>query len=258
MLPEEVEEALGLLDTAERTATPISPLTARWPGLDVSAAYEIQDRSLRGRLGRGDVLVGVKLGLTSVAKQRSMNVDVPLTAWLTEGMRFPRSAVPFCAPRAEPEIVFVLGERLAGPNMSPERALDAVAEVRAGIEIIDSRFEDYRFSLPDVVADNGSAAGFVLGDRAVPATEMDLSTERCCLSVDGEPVAVATGAAVLGHPARALALAANVLAARGFVLEAGWIVLTGGLTDAVPLERGTVVEALFDHLGMVSVSDDEI
>ncbi|WP_218041316.1 hypothetical protein [Acrocarpospora macrocephala] len=70
----------------------------------------------------------------------------------------------------------------------------------------------------------------------------------------GAVVDTATGAAVQGHPARALALAANALAERGLALEEGWIVLTGGMTDAVPLEPGRPVTAEFTHLGTLTVS----
>jgi 2-oxo-3-hexenedioate decarboxylase len=64
----------------------------------------------------------------------------------------------------------------------------------------------------------------------------------------------ATGAAVQGHPAEALALAANALAERGLALEAGWIVLTGGMTDAVFVEPGKQIVAEFTHLGSVTVA----
>ncbi|MFB9199343.1 hypothetical protein ACFFWA_40905 [Actinomadura verrucosospora] len=70
-------------------------------------------------------------------------------------------------------------------------------------------------------------------------------------------VDTATGAALQGHPARALALAANSLAERGLALEEGWMVLTGGMTDAVPLEPDRPVTAEFTHLGGVTVSCGE-
>ena len=60
------------------------------------------------------------------------------------------------------------------------------------------------------------------------------------VEVDGAVVDSATGAAVHGHPAEALALAANELAARGLAIEAGWIVLTGGMTDAVFAPPGSL------------------
>nr|WP_034289772.1 fumarylacetoacetate hydrolase family protein [Amycolatopsis benzoatilytica] len=231
-------------------------LTETWPDLDLATAYAIQDEALRLRQERGETVVGVKLGLTSRAKQERMGIAEPLLAWLTDAMVLPAGApMPrLIHPRAEPELVFVMGERLAGPGVTAATALAAVSRVYGGIEIIDSRYRDYRFTLPDVVADNGSSALFGLGPVGVAPTELDLSLEAALLEVDGQIVDTATGAAVQGHPAEALALAANSLAARGLALEPGWLVLTGGMTDAVDLRPGARVAAHFSHLGSVTIT----
>ena len=159
-------------------------------------------------------------------------------------------------PRAEPEIVFVMGRRLARSRRHRgRRRLPAVARVYGGVEIIDSRYADFRFALPDVVADNASSASFVAGSRRHrDPTALDLALEACVLEVDGEVVDSATGAAVQGHPAEALALAANALAERGLAIEAGWIVLTGGMTDAVFVNAGTVASVSFTNLGTINIS----
>lgn len=252
-----VEQAAELLLDAERSATDRPPLTDEWPQLDLATAYAVQDETLRRRQAAGDKLVGVKLGLTSLAKQRRMGVDAPLTAWITESMLLPEGApVPLdrlIHPRIEPEIVFVLGERLAGPGVTPQSALRAVREVRAGLDVIDSRYRDFRFTLPDVVADNASSGAFVLGSRVLSPQDLDLVGEECELFLDGQAVDRATGAAVQGNPAAALALAANQLGARGLALEPGWIVLSGGLTDAVAVGAGNRVEARYTSLGSVAL-----
>ncbi|GAA3556041.1 fumarylacetoacetate hydrolase family protein [Amycolatopsis ultiminotia] len=244
--------AQELLDAKQERAQ----LTESWPELDLATAYAIQDEALRLRRERGETVVGVKLGLTSRAKQQRMGIDAPLLAWLTDAMVLPAGApVPeLIHPRAEPELVFVLGERLAGPGVTAATALAAVSHVYGGIEIIDSRYRDYRFTLPDVVADNGSAARFGIGSVGLPPAGLDLSLEAALVEVDGQIVDTATGAAVQGHPAEALALAANALAARGLALEPGWLVLTGGMTDAVELRPGSHVAAHFSHLGSVTIS----
>ncbi|MBB4687880.1 2-keto-4-pentenoate hydratase [Amycolatopsis jiangsuensis] len=244
--------AQELLDAKQERAQ----LTESWSELDLATAYAIQDEALRLRKERGETLVGVKLGLTSRAKQQRMGVDAPLLAWLTDGMVLPAGApMPkLIHPRAEPEIVFVMGERLTGPGVTAATALAAVSQVYGGIEIIDSRYRDYRFTLPDVVADNGSAARFGVGPVGLPPSSLDLSLEAALLEVDGQIVDTATGAAVQGHPAEALALAANTLSERGLALEPGWVVLTGGMTDAVELRPGARVAAHFSHLGSVTVS----
>jgi 2-oxo-3-hexenedioate decarboxylase len=248
--------ASALLD-AEASGAPVAPLSDSWDGLDLATAYAVQDETLRRRLARGERLVGVKLGLTSKAKQQRMNLSSPLTAWLTSAMLFssgdpvPRDRLRLIHPRAEPEIVFVLGSRLAGPGVTVVDALAAVSAVYCGIEVIDSRYRDFRFTLPDVVADNGSSGCFALRPAGVPAGSLDLASEACLLEVNGQVHDSATGAAVLGHPAAALALAANDLGRRGLAMEPGWIVATGGMTDAVPCPPGVTVAAHFTNLGSV-------
>jgi 2-oxo-3-hexenedioate decarboxylase len=246
------EAAAALLGTVSER----SPLSEEWPGLDVDTAYAIQDEALRLRRARGETLIGLKLGLTSRAKQERMGIDSPLLAWLTDAMVLPAGVPvpPLIHPRAEPELVFVLGRRLAGPGVTAATALAAVERVYGGIEVIDSRYADYRFTLPDAVADNGSSAYFAVGPVGVPPSSLDLSLEAALLEVDGQVVDTATGAAVQGHPAEALALAANALGARGLALEPGWLVLTGGMTDAVPIHRGSRVAAHFSHLGSITLS----
>jgi 2-oxo-3-hexenedioate decarboxylase len=256
-----VGEAAGILLDAEAQARARTPLTDEWHDLDLKTAYEIQDETLKRRLARGERLVGVKLGLTSVAKQRTMHIDRPLVAWLTDTMSLePGTAIGpgLIHPRAEPEIVFVLGRRLAGPGVTAPEALGAVESCYAGVEVIDSRFADFRFTLPDVVADNASASRFVVGPIGVAPEGLDLSLEACLLHVDGEAVDSATGAAVQGHPAQALAFAANTLAERGLALEAGWTVLTGGMTDAVSMPPGTTLTAEFTHLGTVELHAEQL
>lgn len=253
----DVDRAAEVLLGAERDRADRSPLSDDWPDLDLATAYAVQDEALRRRVESGQHVVGVKLGLTSRAKQQRMGIDAPLTAWLTDAMVLPAGApVPLdrlIHPRAEPEIVFLLGERLAGPGVTAAGALSAVQAVYSGIEIIDSRYTDFRFTLPDVVADNASSAAFALGPAARSPLGLDLALEACLLEVDGQVVDSATGAAVQGHPAEALALAANDLGRRGHALEPGWLVLTGGMTDAVFVEPGTTVSAHFTSLGSVSL-----
>ncbi len=254
----DVERAVGVLMAAEADRRDLEPITDEWPDLDLATAYAVQDEVLRRKVAAGERVVGVKLGLTSRAKQQRMGVDSPLTGWLTDAMVLPTGApVPqdeLIHPRAEPEIAFVLGRPLAGPGVTAATAMAAVDRVYGGLEIIDSRYRDFRFTLPDVVADNASSARFVLGAVGLPPDRLDLALEAVLVEVGGAIVDSATGAAVQGHPAEALALAANDLGRRGLRLEAGWLVLTGGMTDAVPVSPGAKVAAHFTSLGSVTVS----
>jgi len=246
-----------LLD-AEATRTARTSLAADRPGLTLAMAYQAQDIALDVRSARGEVTTGVKLGLTSRAKQRQMGVDAPSVAWLTDVMALPAGApVPrsrLIHPRAEPEIAFVMGSRLAGPGVTAAQAMAAVHWVVGAVEIIDSRYSGFKFTLEDAVADNNSSGVYVTGPVLRNPDQLDLSMEACLLEVDGQVVDTATGAAVQGHPGEALAFAANTLAERGHTIEAGWIVLTGGMTDAVPVEPGGRVAAHFTSLGSITIS----
>lgn len=237
------------------------PFTDEWDGLDLDTGYAIQDLNLQKRLDRGERLIGVKLGLTSRAKQQRMGVHFPFVAWLTDAMVLPvGDPVPqgtLIHPRIEPEIVFVMGDRLEGPGVTAAQAMAAVETVWGGAEVIDSRYRDFRFKAGDVSADNASSGAFVTGPIGLPPAELDLATEAVLVEVDGVIVDSATGAAVQGHPGEALALAANDLARRGHAIEAGWIVLTGGMTDAVFAPPGSSVGMHFTSLGSVFLAGGE-
>jgi 2-oxo-3-hexenedioate decarboxylase len=253
-----VERAAAELLAAEDGRFDRDPITDEWPDLDVSTAYAIQNETLRRREARGEKLIGVKLGLTSRAKQRRMNVASPLVAWLTDAMILPAGEpVPqdmLIHPRVEPEIVFVMKSRLAGPGVTAAQALTAVEAVYAGAEVIDSRYRDFRFTLTDVIADNASSGAFILGPIARGPYDVDLALEAVLVEVDGKVVDSATGAAVQNHPAEALALAANDLGRRGKSIEAGQIVLTGGMTDALPAGPGSRTAFHFTTLGSIFIS----
>jgi 2-oxo-3-hexenedioate decarboxylase len=133
----------------------------------------------------------------------------------------------------------------------------AVDSVWGGAEVIDSRYRDFRFTAGDVAADNASSAAFTTGTVGLPPSDLDLALEAALVEVHGVVVDSATGAAVQGHPGEALALAANDLARRGHAVEAGWIVLTGGMTDAVFAPPGTSVAFHFTHLGSVFLHGGE-
>jgi 2-oxo-3-hexenedioate decarboxylase len=258
-----VSERLGVPEYAARLAAAAAgrasaePPTASAPDLDVAAAYEIQDAVVEARVRAGHPVVGAKLGLTSVAKQRQMKVGEPIYGWLTADMRIDVGAPLVCArfgqPRIEPEVAFVLGRDLDGPGVGAAEVLAATAAVTVALDVLDSRYTGYAFTLPDVVADNASAAGFVLGGTLAAPQGIDLRLVGCVLEVNGRLVATAAGAAVLGHPAAALAWLVRSLAARGRGLRAGQVVMGGALTEAFEVEPGDSVAVRIDRLGTIEV-----
>jgi 2-oxo-3-hexenedioate decarboxylase len=125
--------------------------------------------------------------------------------------------------------------------------------VLPAVEIIDSRYRDFKFDLKSVIADNTSASRFVAGSRARAVDELDLRTLGVVLEKNGKVVAMAAGAAVLGHPLTAVAMLANHLGARGQSIPAGSFVMTGGMTEAIAVEAGDSICARFQDLGSVGM-----
>ncbi len=246
------------MSLAERLAEAIGERRAIEPPaeeLSVDAAYEAQEELL-GLLG-GEI-VAAKLGLTSRAKQEQMNVSEPLYGWLTASMRLASGEevqrAAMIQPRVEPEIAFSIGARLEGPDITFGDVLDATEAVLPALDVLDSRFAGYRFTLPAVIADNASSGRFRLGEPVSLTSDIDLRLTGCVFEKNGELQATATGAAVLDHPAAAVAWFVRKLAERGRYLPAGTVVLAGALTAAVAIEPGDFVQATFDRLGSVELS----
>ncbi len=251
------EDAEATLRSARGSRRAVTPFTDADPALDAAWGYGVQDLDRQQRLTAGESVIGTKLGLTSEAKQQRMNVAEPIVGFLTDVMRVDEHSVAaslgrWIQPRIEPEIAFVTGRDISG-HLTLAEAARAVEAVTVAAEIIDSRYDDYRFRLPDVVADNTSAAGLVAG-RSVRLDDLDALVDvRCELEVDGQVVHAATGAAILGHPLHAIVHLATHLGQQGRTLPAGSLVLAGALTDAVPLVAGSSYVIRMDRLGALTL-----
>lgn len=249
----DLHDLAGRLAKAVADRTAIDRLTDEAPDLDIPTAYAVQ-RILRDQAGP---LAGWKLGVTSRAKQRQVGVNEPVYGFLAAAhavdLGAPVHLGPLINPRAEPEIVFTMGADLAGPSVTAADVLAATASVAVGIEILDSRYKDYRFTTADVVADNTSAGRYVVGTPVAPLG-VDLRLVGVVLERNGEVVATASGSASLGHPAAAVAWLARALSAEGEGLRAGEVVLSGALTVAEPVRPGDVVVASIDRLGTVELA----
>ncbi len=131
---------------------------------------------------------------------------------------------------------------------------DAVEAVVGSLEIIDSRIAEWRITLPDTIADNASYGAVIVGGFRVPLSTIEVTTLPVSLAVNGEVVARATGAAVMGSPLRAVAWLANRLGELDVSLQPGRVVLPGSVCPAAPVADGDTVTAEFGDLGVVEVS----
>jgi 2-oxo-3-hexenedioate decarboxylase len=243
------------LIAAERDRAAIRPFTRRLPFLDVETAYKAQALFVEHRLRAGERVIGAKLGMTSRVKRNALGIHEPVYGRLTSGMVLaydePLDLGKLIHPRAEPEIAFLIGRPIE-PSTTVTGVLAATEAVFPAIEVVDTRYAE-PFQLPDSVADNAGAARVVLGAQARRPSELDDLRYTGCVFRCRGGFETAAGGAAMGHPAAAVAWLATALGGRGEHLEAGTVVLTGGLTASVLLEPGGVVTAEFDGLGSVGV-----
>ena len=252
-----IDEAAGLLFTADADRAPIGPLTERFPAMDLADAYSVQQVNLIRRLRAGRVLVGHKIGLTSEPMQTLLGVDEPDFGYVLDDMVVPDGAsVPgerFCAPRVEPEVAFLLRDPLRGPGVTPDDVRAATESVAVALEIVDSRIADWKLTLRDTVADNASSGAVLLGPW-VSVDGLDLTSAQASLQLTGTEIDSGLGSAVLGDPAAAVAWLANALAPFGTDILPGQFIMSGSFTTAAFVHPDDSASATISGLGTVSLT----
>jgi 2-oxo-3-hexenedioate decarboxylase len=245
------------LEQAELTATAVTKITDAHPGMDWEDAYAIQDGIRAAKAARGAPVAGLKMGLTSSAKIAQMGVKEPIYGFLNGEHEYKSGAdintARLIHPKVEAEIGFVLRQPLQGPGCDIDQVLAATAYVVAAVEVIDSRYEHFKFDVKSVIADNTSAACYIVGSLHQGVIGRDLQTVALEMRKNGAVAATATGADVLGHPAASVAMLANMLGERGQAIPAGVLILSGGATEAIDVAAGDQITVDCQWLGKVSM-----
>ncbi len=249
-------EAVASLLESHRTKVQGRRPSEMFPDIEIEDSYAISSAVAAEKVKQGRKIIGHKIGLTSKAMQASSKIDEPDYGYLFDDLLLHDGAkVPFedfCVPKVEPELTFVLKEPLKGPGIGLIDVLRATEWVIPSIEIIDARVTEPR-KIFDTVADNGAAAGIVLGGRPVRADDVDLRWVGAVFYRNSEIEETGLAAGVLGHPAMAIAWLANKLAPFGTVLEPGHLMLSGSFTRPVWASKGDTLHADFGPLGSVAV-----
>ncbi|OLO26682.1 4-oxalocrotonate decarboxylase [Alkalihalophilus pseudofirmus] len=251
-----IDQIASELFEAEKNKTSVNKFVDRFPELDEALAYQVQEKLVELKCeAENTVRIGRKLGLTSKAKQEMMGVHEPSYGVLLESMQLYEgekiSIAPFIHAKLEPEIAFVLKKELKGPHVTVADVLAATEYIAPAVEIIDSRFQGFSFTLADAVADNSSSSRFIIGDRFYAPEKFDLKLMGMVFKKNGEIISTGAGAAVMGHPARAIAWLANKLYKVGQSIQPGEVVLSGSLSGAEKIEPGDHFSASFDGIGTV-------
>lgn len=248
------------LAQAERSRVPMDPLTDGNPDIDVVDAYEIQLINIRQRIAEGARVIGHKVGLSSLAMQKMMNVDEPDYGHLLDEMAVfadrPVRSANYLFPRVEVEVGFILADDLPGAGCTEDDVVAATAAFVPSIELIDTRIKDWKIKLCDTIADNASSAGWVLGEERVSPKDIDIKGIDAVLRCNGEVVAQGRSDAVLGNPVTAVAWLARKVDQFGVRLKAGDVVLPGSCTRAIDAHPGDHFVADFAGLGSVTLTFD--
>ncbi|MGF3056550.1 2-keto-4-pentenoate hydratase [Microbacterium sp. YY-01] len=250
-----------ILHDAQRGTTEVDAFTHD-DTLDLAAAYRVQQQLIELRLAEGEQATGLKLGFTNPAKMRQMGVNHIIAGRITTGMAHADGATvspaQFIHPRVEPELCFRLARDIA-PDENLAAISNAIDGIAVGIEVIDSRYRDFRFTLSDVVADNASASAYAIGPwiTPTPALEHSLSNLGVILQIDGVDIDTGSTAAILDNPWRALHAAVIHAREHGIPLRAKDVILAGAATAAHPWHPGTSVRATISQLGSVTLHMSE-
>jgi 2-keto-4-pentenoate hydratase len=253
----DVEGKAKALYEARRNRVAIAPFTDEDPSLGMAEGYAVQAELVKLILADGDRIIGYKAGLTSKPMRTMLGVDQPDYGPILASTVYKDgdaiSVSRFIQPKVEAEIVLVLGDELRGPGVTVEDARRAVAGAAASMEIVDSRFENWRIKLCDTVADMASNGAVAISENVVPLDGIDVRLIGMVVTRDGALLDTGAGAAALGNPLAVVAWLANTLGADGIGLEPGHVIMTGALHAAVPMAPGEEYLAEFDRLGSIGI-----
>ena len=226
------------LDKAFTEQSPTNQISSFRP-LNIEESYAVQSILVSKRYIRGHKLVGLKMGFTSRAKMEQMGVHDMIWGRLTSDMEItPAESVSrskYIHPRAEPEIAFKLNQDIEG-IIDLENIKSVVAGVAPAIEIIDSRYENFKFSLEDVIADNCSSVGFCIGKWYPSNTNIQNLSIK--LKIDNNTVHEGNSNAILGNPWQSLVDAIRLAHEYGVQLKKDYVILAGAATAAFFIEKG--------------------
>lgn len=256
MNKQQIEQVADVLHNARQQVHPCRPISEQFGISDIEDAYRIQEYNTQRALDSGRRLVGRKIGLTSLAVQQQLGVSQPDFGMLFSDMEYMDGAEidtsKLIAPKAEGEIAFVLGQDILHADVTLAELMRSVEYVLPALEIVDSAVENWNITITDTIADNASAASYVLGKNPVRLNGLDLALEGMTLHKNHEIVAMGVGAACLGNPLDACLWLARTMVEVGRPLRAGDIFLSGALAPMVPVQAGDYLDLNLTRLGRVS------
>jgi 2-oxo-3-hexenedioate decarboxylase len=252
-----INEIANEIHSHQKNGLELDKITTRYSKLTLEDAYEIQKINSEADVKAGNQFIGWKMGLTSLAKQQSVGVNQPIYGRLVKSMKMTGKELSLeglIHPRLEPEFAFLINKRLEGANVSEEDVWEATECIMPAVEIIDSRYRDFSFNLIDVVADNASSAKFLISEQTFTPSQFQWEKIKVKMKLNDTLVQEGKGSDVLGHPVRSAVELVKMLHTSGLCVEPGMIVLTGGITEAIHVTSGDLIEVEFEQLGTMKLN----
>lgn len=257
-------QAAERLEEAERTRVACRQFSLDYPEMTIDDAYAIQHAWMQLKLRNGRTVKGHKIGLTSKAMQRAVNIAEPDYGTLLDDMFYRDGAVipseRFLQLKIEAELAFVLARPLSGPDCTLFDVLDATAYVTPALEILDARIQRIdpetkrTRNVFDTISDNAANAALVLGGRPFKPAVIDADMRRigAIVSRNGEVEETGLAAGVLNHPGYGVAWLANRLHRFGVTLQPGQVILAGSFIRPIEVTKGDTIVADYGEFGTVS------
>jgi 2-oxo-3-hexenedioate decarboxylase len=254
---QQIKDIANTLHGARKTAQSLKQFSASIENFKRNDAYSIQEEGMKLREAEGEKIIGLKMGLTSEGKRKQMNLDAPLYGVLTDTMQVENEGnyqlKGSIHPKIEPEIAFYLNKELKG-SVSREQVLEACEAICPALEILDSRYDGFKyFSMEDVISDNSSSSHYILGPKTVDFKNIDLTNLNMKMKINGSIAQEGNSKAISDDPVVSVIQLAELLAERGQSIPAGSFVLAGAATAAVALEEGMEVCLEVEHLQNMKV-----
>lgn len=259
MLENEIIKSIARdLVNAEDNHTYIEKISKKYSNLEIEDSYKIQKEVFKIKENRGERVIGKKIGLTSEGVRKQIGVYEPDFSLITDkNMLKPYENLELdklINPRLEPELTFVLKEDLKGPIVSNIDVVKAILGVAASFEIVDTRYNDYNFTIFDTVADSASYGKIIVDNKIVPIDNLDLNNIGLNVFKNGVLIKTATSAEVMGNPINSIVWLANKMIELGEYLKAGDIILSGSFTPFLDVEREDHYEAHFAGIGNIKIN----
>lgn len=247
MTPERTAAAAAILLKARRNSAPVDDLPEACRPGSAEEAYAVQQAVAR-QLG---AVGGWKVGAPAPDAE-PMYAPIFASLVLPSPARFPATMLRLFGIEAEIAFRFARAIPAGGDRAA---VLAAVGSVHPVIEVVESRFTDFRKADKwSVLADNQSNGALVYGPAIADWQTIDLARPPVRVLFDGAEAARCTTGNSGGDPIRLLVAQANHAMSRGTPIEAGQIVTTGSTTGMAFAKAGATVIADFGAYGSVEAS----